>query len=343
MGTISNNDNNDIKLSVAIPTYNGAKYIREALDSIITQLDDIDEEIEIVISDNASTDETPEIIREYQKKYPLIKYFRNEENLGADRHFDLAVRRAKGKFVWLLSDNDLIKPCAIREVIDVIGKHYDLAAIFVNWGDYSNELKTCITERVVDKKKDVFYEDADDFLSDLKLSAIFVSSDIFNRSLWEKVKTEQYIGTSWIQYATMMEIIIRHNAYFISEPYVIHRSGDPQWNKTSEWRININFSLLKILKIFQNNGYSKKSINKCKKEIIRSLPGYIVEFKKSGIEIKKFRIKDMISEFRPFTYFWIFVLPMIMMPNMFYRSKLFGLLYKILHNLNSIWVGNMFH
>lgn len=69
-------------LSIAIPTYNGAKYIREALDSIITQLDDVDEEVEIVISDNASTDQTPEIISEYQKKYPFIKYFRNDENLG---------------------------------------------------------------------------------------------------------------------------------------------------------------------------------------------------------------------------------------------------------------------
>jgi glycosyltransferase involved in cell wall biosynthesis len=64
--------NKNIKLSIAIPTYNGAKYIREALDSIIAQLDDIDEEPEIVISDNASTDETLEVIREYQKKYPSL-------------------------------------------------------------------------------------------------------------------------------------------------------------------------------------------------------------------------------------------------------------------------------
>jgi len=55
------------KLTIAIPTYNGARYIREALDSIISQLDDIDEEVEIVISDNASTDQTPEIIENYRR------------------------------------------------------------------------------------------------------------------------------------------------------------------------------------------------------------------------------------------------------------------------------------
>jgi abequosyltransferase len=121
------------KLSIAIPTYNGSRYIREALDSIISQLGDIDEEVEIVISDNASTDETPEIIREYQKKYPLVRYFRNDENLGADRNFDLAVRRTEGEFVWLFSDDDRIRDGGIRKVVEVITKYHSVAAIFVNF------------------------------------------------------------------------------------------------------------------------------------------------------------------------------------------------------------------
>ena len=113
---ISKDKNNNVKLSIANPTHNGAKYIREALDSIICQLNDIDEEIEIVISDNASTDQTPEIIKEYQRKHAFIKYFRNEENLGADRNFDLAVRRSTGEYVWLFSDDDKIVLNAIEKL-----------------------------------------------------------------------------------------------------------------------------------------------------------------------------------------------------------------------------------
>lgn len=64
-----------VVLSVAIPTYNGSRYIRETLDSIIAQVDDISKVVEIVISDNASTDQTLEIIKDYQKKYSFIKYF----------------------------------------------------------------------------------------------------------------------------------------------------------------------------------------------------------------------------------------------------------------------------
>jgi glycosyltransferase involved in cell wall biosynthesis len=89
-----------IKLSIAIPTYNGAETIRETLDSIVSQLED---GVEIVVSDNASTDDTAEIVREYQASYPVIRYFCNDENLGADRNFDLAVRRAQGEYAWLFA------------------------------------------------------------------------------------------------------------------------------------------------------------------------------------------------------------------------------------------------
>jgi len=69
----------EIKLSIAIPTYNGETTIRVTLDSIVPQLEDC---VEIVISDNASSDETAEIVREYRAKYPVIRYSRNDEALG---------------------------------------------------------------------------------------------------------------------------------------------------------------------------------------------------------------------------------------------------------------------
>jgi glycosyltransferase involved in cell wall biosynthesis len=72
-GKTHNSDNikNMLLLSIAIPTFNGSKYIREALDSIVSQSDALDEDLEVVISDNASTDDTPEIIMEFQSKYQL--------------------------------------------------------------------------------------------------------------------------------------------------------------------------------------------------------------------------------------------------------------------------------
>ena len=84
-----------IKLSLCIPTYNRAAFLSEALDSVIQQATD---EVEIVISDNASNDGTAEMVTEYQGKFPRITYYRQPENLGFDRNMLRAVDLARGEY-----------------------------------------------------------------------------------------------------------------------------------------------------------------------------------------------------------------------------------------------------
>ena len=328
-----NINNKNIKLSVAIPTYNGAEYIREALDSIICQLDDVYEEIELVISDNASTDQTPEIIREHQKKYPFIKYFRNEENLGADRNFDLAVRRSNGKYVWLFSDDDQMMPGAIEKVLDVLKNHLGLAAIFVNWSNYSEDLKQCNVERTIDIQKDIFFRTSDDYLSTVKLNAIFVSSNIICRSLWEQAHSEIYVGSNWIHYATLLTFIVGHYSYCIAEPYVMYRTGNIHWDKQSEININNAISLMKILNSLTEKGYSKRSINKAIVVVIRHLPMEIIALKKNGLVLREFHIKNMMTQFKFYPSFWLLDLPLLLLPNQIYKSKLTKIAYKIAKKL----------
>ena len=73
-------------LSICIPTYNREKYLQECLDSIIGQEGFSTQDIEIVISDNASQDGTMSLVESYKAKYPNIQYFRNAENIGAIRN-----------------------------------------------------------------------------------------------------------------------------------------------------------------------------------------------------------------------------------------------------------------
>jgi len=308
-----------MKLSIAIPTYNGAKYIREALDSIISQLDDINEEIEIVVSDNASTDQTPEIIREYQNEYYCIRYFRNDENFGADKNFDLAVRHSIGKYVWLFSDDDKMLPGAIKKVLDVIKNHPGLAAIFVNWSNYSTDLKRCNISRTINIQKDIFFKTADDFLSVVKLTAIFVSSNIICRSLWEQAHSEIYVGSNWIHYATLLTLIVGHPSYCIAEPYVMYRTGNIHWDKHSEINVKNTISLMKILNSLTEKGYSKKSINKTIRVITHHLPMEIIRFKKNGLVLRQFHIKDMITQFKFYPSFWLIDFPLLFLPNIFYK------------------------
>ncbi|MBU4415143.1 MAG: glycosyltransferase, partial [Proteobacteria bacterium] len=91
-------------VSVGMPVYNGAKTLRRALDSILEQ--DYTN-FELIISDNASTDETTEICREYAARDSRISYYRIEKNTGAVWNFNRVFELASGKyFMWAAHDDD---------------------------------------------------------------------------------------------------------------------------------------------------------------------------------------------------------------------------------------------
>lgn len=111
-------------LSICIPTYNREKYLKECLDSVINQEWFDEEKIEIIISDNASKDNTTELVKEYQNKHKNIRYFRNDKNLGSAKNIlNLALHLAKWEYVWLFWDDDLMSPVWIRKTTDAIKNH----------------------------------------------------------------------------------------------------------------------------------------------------------------------------------------------------------------------------
>jgi len=91
------------KVSIGMPVYNGAKFIRRALDSL---LDQTFTEFELIISDNASSDETPRICLEYAKKDKRIRYYRNDVKIGAIPNFNRVLHYASGQyFMWAAHDD----------------------------------------------------------------------------------------------------------------------------------------------------------------------------------------------------------------------------------------------
>lgn len=104
----------NIKLSICIPTYNRAKFIKGALESIISQAED---SIEIVIVDGASTDNTIEVVQYYQRRFSRLIYYRGEKNFGVDVDMARSIELARGKYCWMFSDDDLLKPGAIKRIL----------------------------------------------------------------------------------------------------------------------------------------------------------------------------------------------------------------------------------
>jgi len=107
-------------VSVAMASYNGAKYIAEQLDSIVAQTYGV---IEIVVVDDGSTDNTIEIIKAYQQKNPFIKLFINSRNSGVTKTFEEAVRNCNGYYIALCDQDDIWELDKIEILVAEIGQH----------------------------------------------------------------------------------------------------------------------------------------------------------------------------------------------------------------------------
>jgi glycosyltransferase involved in cell wall biosynthesis len=104
-------------VSIGMPVYNGEKYIRQALDSLLAQ--DY-ENFELIISDNASTDDTWEICQQYAVRDSRIQLYRNDENMGAIYNFHRVLELSSGKrFMWAAHD-DLWRLGFISELVGLL-------------------------------------------------------------------------------------------------------------------------------------------------------------------------------------------------------------------------------
>jgi glycosyltransferase involved in cell wall biosynthesis len=110
------------QVSIGIPLYNAERYIRPALEAIIVQTFT---DFEVVISDNASTDGTPDICKEFVARDPRFRLFRNEKNLGAAYNFNRVFELSRAPlFRWAAYD-DLMGPRALEVCVEALRRTPD--------------------------------------------------------------------------------------------------------------------------------------------------------------------------------------------------------------------------
>lgn len=101
-------------VSIVLTTYNGERFVRETLKSLVSQTYP---NLEIVVSDDGSTDGTITILKEFAARYPAVRLNLNEKNIGIARNYNLAVRMARGEFVIGISHDDLLPPTHVEKMV----------------------------------------------------------------------------------------------------------------------------------------------------------------------------------------------------------------------------------
>ena len=204
-------------ISICIPTYNGAKTISKTLDSIIKNIDqfeDIREKLELVITDDCSLDETGFVVEEYVGKFDYIKFFKNTKNLGMDENFKRAALNASGEYIWFSGQDDIFLDGSVRHILDVIKDNEGIGLININFSQYSEDknaynFKSMFENQSINPSKivygkDLLFNNSEEYFEFFNDVPSFLPATVMKREFWVTTENSEYIGTHFIQYATIL-------------------------------------------------------------------------------------------------------------------------------------------
>jgi glycosyltransferase involved in cell wall biosynthesis len=216
------------RLSICIATYNRAGYIGETLESIIPQITD---EVEIVIVDGASTDDTSRVIKSYIEVCKKINYIRLPSKGGVDQDYCKAVELAQGEYCWLFTDDDMLKPDAISAVLNEVSKGYSL--IIVNAQIMNRGLSKVIENKcLLIDTNEVYSESEMEPLFNRVVSCVhYIGCVVINRDLWIQREKKRYFGTEFIHVGVIFQSPLPAPALVIAQPYIMYRNSTAQWTQ----------------------------------------------------------------------------------------------------------------
>lgn len=215
-----------IVLTICIATYNRAEYIGETIDSIIHQLAD---DVELLVVDGASTDNTENVVRRYADHDHRIRYVRLGSKGGVDQDYCKSVEMARGEYCWLFTDDDVLKPGAVAAVKAAISDGNCL--IVVNAEVRDNELAAVLNPgKIVANKDKTFASNEMECLFAEALNHLsFIGAVVIKRDIWLSREKESYFGTEFVHVGVIFQKQLPGPSVIIAEPYVCIRYGNGQW------------------------------------------------------------------------------------------------------------------
>ncbi|MBF05409.1 hypothetical protein CL644_01745 [bacterium] len=270
-------------LSICIPTFNRAGYLHDCLESIALQVckdESFNSQIEVVVSDNASTDETKSVVDEYKNRFTNFTYTRNEENLGFDLNILNVVRSASGEYIWYLGDDDLIVNGSLKFVTGLLEtREYDVGGVASEHlvsSKQSYELHGYTNNDVVTEI------DSNDYYFNGYCEGA-VSALIFKRSLWLDELDEKNFLEFWLYYEVVLRILVnsKKKKFYVTKPAII-TGQDCRWAENGDELFTYTNSNI-LLQHMLTWGFDEQRITASINENAKKLPLIVLRAKGHGL------------------------------------------------------------
>ena len=317
---------NNIYLTIGIPTYNRFKKLEKTVENVLSQIEaDVRLRlgVEILVHDNNSSDKTEKVINNFNNK--IITYHKHKNNLGFDSNVDSIFKSAKGKFVWILSDDDFLFEKSIIKVFLGLKTYSFVNFAFIN---YNVNVNNSIYKQIqIDFDKIV---ESNNVFNEIGCSMSFVSACIFNRKQWNNKNSKKYFKTGWIHLYMARDILTEGKTLLFADSYIEmiqhgleYRSNVKKINGI-DYFMNAHIKLVNFCYEIKNFGYSQDTFERLYKYCFDGEISQIFNYKLQQDKInfiEDFNIIKLIFPYRKnnLVYFFVKFIPLILIPPSIYR------------------------
>jgi len=207
-------------VSILIPTYNRADFLDYSLEIHIPMVEKYN--IQIMIFDNASTDNTQDVAKKWAKKYPYLIYHRHNENIGGIGNFEYALQYPSTEYVWMLGDTYQIENEVIKKVLDLLNTSIEKPDVIVlNLVSQLNFPSS-------------IYDDSNKLLNELGALITCIAVSIFRKNMIEAEVLVRYRDLWFTHMAIIFESITNRefNVHWIQE-HSVTSLNHPNIKKTN--------------------------------------------------------------------------------------------------------------
>jgi len=285
-------------LSICIPTINRAMYLEQTLINITADNNFINtNNIEIVISDNNSEDNTEEICKSFVDKFPdKIRYFRQKENIG-DKNFIEVLKLANGEFAKLSNDTVCYKDGALHTILGILKTHSRLGLIyFMNDGKFENP----------DNYKFIHCKSSDDFFNETVFYSTWIAGICIKTSTFNEIDVPyRFSNLNFSQIDFMAKILKTNDCLIVYAKLmdVININKKGGYNIAEVFGKNYNIVLKTLL---DEDIISKKTYKKIIREIlIKHINFYYFDLKNQFNYDKTGYMKYLLPIYKYKPYFYL--------------------------------------
>lgn len=291
-------------LTISIPTYNRSTYLAQTLKQLNSELISCNaESVEILISDNASPDDTELVVKTFISNGLAIRYIRNDKNIGSDANIAQCFNLASGNFVLILGDDDLFVDNALSNLLANLSKDNYGVVCLRSYG-FDNDFRKEYPGGFGSNKS---YDNPATFLAAIGPLMTLISGCVINKSLLFGIDANDYCGEHLVQvHLVIKSAIAAENNLFI-ERYMIacKRNNSSGYNFSQVFVENLG----QVLDCYIGQGLKHEDVIKIEgRFIISFFPFYLFKqiFYKQGDWKKTYLTFSSRYRGRLFFYLWLF-------------------------------------